>query len=167
MLSGEAILLSLVWPDLGSNLQTTALEVSTLTITPPMNLRSTVLEVSTLTITPPMNLQSTVLEVSTLTITPPMNLQSTALEVSTLTITPPMQLISTCDINKMLGGSQAQYSWFYICTCNKKIIFFPCFWPEWLTRFLFMLAHRTHICQIRTNFIKSEVLLNLDSNSDL
>jgi hypothetical protein len=45
--------------DCSRSSRSTALEVSTLAITPPMNSRSTVLEASTLTITPPMNSRST------------------------------------------------------------------------------------------------------------
>jgi hypothetical protein len=48
------IVLSLAWPDRGYNPWSTALEASTLTITPPMNPWSTTLEASTLTITPPV-----------------------------------------------------------------------------------------------------------------
>jgi hypothetical protein len=70
--------------------------------------QSTALEVSMLTITPLIP-QSTALEVSTLTITPLIP-QSTALEVSTLTITPLMQSFGHITTNIQYYITKSFYS---------------------------------------------------------
>ena len=114
----------LVWPDRGSNLRPTALETSTLTITPLMNLRSTALETSTLTITPLMNLRSTALKTSTLTITPLMRLEDVIIMISTLYNTNTynsqifMSLFFTVEDNLW---SITYRSFFYIVVDNKAV----------------------------------------------